>query len=121
MTDFRLSYSPQNTIELLVKLHIASYDVKIKEENKISSLDNRINWLEREITCTQKSLEAIAEEGTIYLTQKDGNVKWYVWKNGRREYLSKKNDKEIRNLVNKKYLELHLKDTINELKLLETD
>ena len=119
MTDFRLSYSPQNTIELLVKLHIASYDVKIKEENKISSLDNRINWLEREITCTQKSLEAIAEEGTIYLTQKDGNVKWYVWKNGRREYLSKKNDKEIRNLVNKKYLELHLKDTINELKLLE--
>lgn len=121
MTDLHLSYSPQNTIELLVKLHIASHDVKIKEENKISSLDNRINWLEREITCTQKSLEAITEEGTIYPTQKDGNVKWYVWKNGRREYLSKKNDKEIRNLVNKKYLELYLKDTINELKLLETN
>ena len=112
---------PTNTIELLVKLHIASHNVKIKEENKISSLDNRINWLEREITCTQKSLEAITEEGTIYPTQKDGNVKWYVWKNGRREYLSKKNDKEIRNLVNKKYLELHLKDTINELRLLETN
>lgn len=41
--------------------------------------------------------------------------------NGRREYLSKKNDKEIRNLVNKKYLELYLKDTINELRLLETN
>ena len=35
--------------------------------------------------------------------------------------LSKKNDKEIKNLVNKKYLELYLKDTINELRLLETN
>lgn len=33
----------------------------------------------------------------------------------------KENDKEIRNLVNKKYLELYLKDTINELRLLETN
>ena len=33
----------------------------------------------------------------------------------------RKNDKEIRNLVNKKYLELYLKDTINELRLLETN
>lgn len=33
----------------------------------------------------------------------------------------KENDKEIKNLVNKKYLELYLKDTINELRLLETN
>ena len=33
----------------------------------------------------QKRLETITEEGTIYPTQKDGNVKWYVWKNGIRE------------------------------------
>ena len=77
--------------------------------------------MEGEILEIQERLEAITEEGTIYPTQKDGNVKWYVWKNGRREYLSKKNDKEIRNLVNKKYLELYLKDTINELRLLETN
>ena len=66
--------------------------------------------MEGEILEIQERLETITEEGTIYPTQKDGNVKWYVWKNGRREYLSKKNDKEIRNLVNKKYLELYLKD-----------
>ena len=77
--------------------------------------------MEGEILEIQERLETITEEGTIYPTQKDGNVKWYVWKNGRREYLSKKNDKEIRNLVNKKYLELYLKDTINELRLLETN
>ena len=77
--------------------------------------------MEGEITEIQERLETITEEGTIYPTLKDGNVKWYVWKNGRREYLSKKNDKEIRNLVNKKYLELYLKDTINELRLLETN
>lgn len=77
--------------------------------------------MESEILEIQERLETITEEGTIYPTQKDGNVKWYVWKNGRREYLSKKNDKEIRNLVNKKYLELYLKDTINELRLLETN
>ena len=64
--------------------------------------------MEGEILEIQERLETITEEGTIYPTQKDGNVKWYVWKNGRREYLSKKNDKEIRNLVNKKYLELAL-------------
>lgn len=74
--------------------------------------------MESEILEIQERLETITEEGTIYPTQKDGNVKWYVWKNGRREYLSKKNDKEIRNLVNKKYMELYLKDTINELRLL---
>ena len=77
--------------------------------------------MEGEILEIQERLETITEEGTIYPTQKDGNVKWYVWKNGRREYLSKKNDKEIKNLVNKKYLELYLKDTINELRLLETN
>ena len=77
--------------------------------------------MEGEISEIQERLETITEEGTIYPTQKDGNVKWYVWKNGRREYLSKKNDKEIKNLVNKKYLELYLKDTINELRLLETN
>lgn len=77
--------------------------------------------MEGEILEIQERLETITEEGTIYPTQKDGNVKWYVWKNGRREYLSKKNDKEIRILVNKKYLELYLKDTINELRLLETN
>lgn len=49
----------------------------------------RIQWLEGEILEIQKRLETITEEGTIYPTQKDGNVKWYVWKNGRREYLSK--------------------------------
>lgn len=70
--------------------------------------------MEGEILEIQERLETITEEGTIYPTQKDGNVKWYVWKNGRREYLSKKNDKEIRNLVNKKYLELYLKDTIRD-------
>lgn len=75
--------------------------------------------MEGEILEIQERLETITEEGTIYPTQKDGNVKWYVWKNGRREYLSKKKDKEIKNLVNKKYLELYLKDTINELRLLE--
>lgn len=100
---------------------MASHDAKSQEENKISSIDNRIHWLESEISGIQERLETITEEGTIYPTQKDGNVKWYVWKNGRREYLSKKNDKEIRNLVNKKYLELYLKDTINELRLLETN
>lgn len=100
---------------------MASHDAKSQEENKISSIDNRIHWLESEILEIQERLETITEEGTIYPTQKDGNVKWYVWKNGRREYLSKKNDKEIRNLVNKKYLELYLKDTINELRLLETN
>lgn len=100
---------------------MASHDAKSQEENKISSIDNRIHWLESEISGIQQRLETITEEGTIYPTQKDGNVKWYVWKNGRREYLSKKNDKEIRNLVNKKYLELYLKDTINELRLLETN
>ena len=43
--------------------------------------------LESEILEIQERLETITEEGTIYPTQKDGNVKWYVWKNGRREYL----------------------------------
>ena len=81
----------------------------------------RIQWLEGEILEIREKLKTITEEGTIYPTQKDGNVKWYVWKNGRREYLSKKNDKEIKNIVNKKYLELYLKDTINELRLLETN
>lgn len=46
--------------------------------------------MEGEILEIQERLETITEEGTIYPTQKDGNVKWYVWKNGRREYLSKK-------------------------------
>lgn len=40
----------------------------------------RIQWLEGEILEIQERLETITEEGTIYPTQKDGNVKWYVWK-----------------------------------------
>lgn len=36
--------------------------------------------MEGEILEIQERLEAITEEGTIYPTQKDGNVKWYVWK-----------------------------------------
>jgi len=58
--------------------------------------------LEGEISEIQERLETITEEGTIYPTQKDGNVKWYVWKNGRREYLSKKND-ETNRKARKKY------------------
>lgn len=36
--------------------------------------------MEGEILEIQERLETITEEGTIYPTQKDGNVKWYVWK-----------------------------------------
>lgn len=76
--------------------------------------------MEGEILEIQERLETITEEGTIYPTQKDGNVNGMFGKWQKRVFI-KENDKEIRNLVNKKYLELYLKDTINELRLLETN
>lgn len=76
--------------------------------------------MESEILEIQERLETITEEGTIYPTQKMEMLMVCLEKWQKRVFI-KENDKEIRNLVNKKYMELYLKDTINELRLLETN
>lgn len=76
--------------------------------------------MEGEILEIQERLETITEEGTIYPTQRMEMLMVCLEKWQKRVFI-KENDKEIKNLVNKKYLELYLKDTINELRLLETN